>query len=141
MYHINFWWFALAAYLSRPVEIMVINATESMKQSESKQLAGFIFTCCISLGPTSPLLAGFTVQSLLAVLLCQLVSTEEVNSWNAAVLGTSSGPYAKIWVGEAEGTTHVSWYHIHVFQIAPLYSFEHVPIQKTYTVKLLDCLD
>ena len=86
MHHMNFWWLALAAYLSRSVEIMFINVTESMKQSERKQLAGFIFACCIALAPTSPLLAGFVVQSLLAVLLCQLVSTEEINSWNTAVL-------------------------------------------------------
>ena len=44
-----------------------------------------------------------------------------------AVLGTSSGPYAKIWVGKAEGTTHVSEHDLHVVHIAPLYFFEYMP--------------
>ena len=33
---------------------------------------------------------------------------------NMAVLGTSSGSYAKIWNGEAERTTDVSWLHHHL---------------------------
>ena len=57
-----------------------------------------------------------------------------------AVLGTSSRSYAKNWVGKVEKTTDVSWHHLHVVHIAPLYSFEHVAIQITYAVKLLDCL-
>ena len=61
--------------------MLVTNVIESMKWSESKQLAGYIFACCIALAPSSPLLAGFGVQSLLAVSLCQLASTEDGNSW------------------------------------------------------------
>ena len=57
------------------------NVIQSMKSSESKQLAGYIFTCCLALAPSSPLLAVFAVQSLLAVSLCQLLSTEETSSW------------------------------------------------------------
>ena len=32
-------------------------------------ISGYIFACCIALAPSFPLVAGFTVQSLLAVLL------------------------------------------------------------------------
>ena len=39
-----------------------------------KQLADDIFACCIALVPSSPLLAGFEVQSLLAVPPWQLAS-------------------------------------------------------------------
>ena len=48
---------------------------EYMKRSESKQLAGYIFACCIALVPSLYLLAGFAVQCLLAVSLSQLAST------------------------------------------------------------------
>ena len=58
--------------------------------------------------PILPLLAGFVVQSILAEILCQLASREEGNSWEYAMLGTSSEPSTKIWVNEAEGTTDLS---------------------------------
>ena len=60
---------------------------------------------------------------------------------NTAVLGTRSGHNAKNWVGETEGITDVPWHHLHVVHIEPLYSFEHVPSQTTYAVRLLHCLD
>ena len=50
---------------------------ESMKYWESKQLAGYIFACFIALAPSLTLLAGFALQSLLALSLCQLASTKE----------------------------------------------------------------
>ena len=43
------------------------NVIQSMKSSDSKHLAGYIFTCCLALVPSSPLLAVSAVQSLLAV--------------------------------------------------------------------------
>ena len=45
-----------------------------------------------------PLLAGFTVQDLLATWLCWLASTLGGGGviWNTTVLGTSSEPYTKI---------------------------------------------
>ena len=49
------------------------------------QLAGYIFAHCIALAPSLPLLAGFAVQSLLAVSLLWLASREEVLR-NTAVL-------------------------------------------------------
>ena len=52
-----------------------------MKLSKSKQVAGYIFACCIALGPSLPLLAGFVVQKLLAVSLYQLARTEKGNYW------------------------------------------------------------
>ena len=60
------------------------------------------------MAPSSSLLAGFVVQRLLAVSLCQLALTEEDVTGNTAGLGTSSRPCSKIWVGECEGTTDVS---------------------------------
>ena len=59
------------------------------------------FACCISLVSRLPLLADFVVQSLIVVLLCRLVFTEVEVCWNMADLGSSSGPYANIGVGEA----------------------------------------
>ena len=57
------------------MDILVTNVFEYMKRSESKQLAGYIFACCIALVPSLHLLAGFAVQCLLAVSLSQLAST------------------------------------------------------------------
>ena len=66
----------LPPYLRWLVEILLTNDTETMNQSENKQLAGYILAACIDLAPSFALLAGFAVQSLLTVLLCQLASTE-----------------------------------------------------------------
>ena len=41
---------------------------------------------------------------------------------------------------EAEETTSVSWYHLCVVHIAPMYSFEHASIQTTYAVMLVTWL-
>ena len=57
-----------------------------------------------------------------------------------AVLASSSQLYTENWVGEAQGTTDLSW-HFHVVHTAPLYSFEHMPSQTIYVIRLLDCLD
>ena len=53
---------------------------EFIKWNESKQLLGYIFTCCITLAPSSTLFAGFTIQSLILVLLCYLASRKEESS-------------------------------------------------------------
>ena len=71
----------MAVYLSWSEEILVTSFLESLEWSDSKKLAGYIFLCCVALALSLPLLAGFVVQSLLAVLLCHLGSTEEGNSW------------------------------------------------------------
>ena len=47
------------------------------------------------------------------------------------VLDISFGPYVNIWVGKAAMATDVSWYHLNVVSIAPLYSFEHAPSNNT----------
>ena len=88
----------LAVYLCWLVKIVVTNVINCMKRSKSKQLSFYIFVRCVALGLSLPLLAGFVVQSLLAMLLCQLASTEGEVLRNMAVLGTSSGPFANIWV-------------------------------------------
>ena len=49
---------------------------------------------------------------------------------------TSSGPYANIWVSEAERITDNSCHHLHVVYTVALYSFEHVLIQRTLVVIL-----
>ena len=108
------------------MEILVNNVFESLKWRESKQLAGSIFARCVVLKPSLALLTGFAVQSQLPVLLCQSASMEEGSSWDMTVLGTSSGRYGNVWVGEALETTDVSWHHLHVERVAPLYYFEHV---------------
>ena len=71
----------MAAYFSWSAELLVTNAIKSMKWSDNKQLASYIFACCISVVPSLSLMPAFVVQSLLTVFLCQLTSTEEVNSW------------------------------------------------------------
>ena len=85
-----------AAYLCWLVEI-VVTVINCMKQSKNKQLSFYIFARCVALGLSLPLLAGFVVQSLLAMLLCQLASTGGEVLRNMAVLGTSLGPFANIW--------------------------------------------
>ena len=72
MPHMNSRSQTLAAYVSLSEEILVTYVVESMKWSERKQLAGYIFTCCLAQASSSPLLAGSVVQSLLAVSLCKL---------------------------------------------------------------------
>ena len=67
---------------------MITNVIKSIKWSVSKQLVGYIVTCCIALASSLPLLAGFAVESLLAEVLR-----------NTVLLGTSSISYAKILVG------------------------------------------
>ena len=101
---------------------------------------GYSFAHYIALTFILPLLACLVVQSLLVVSVCRLGSTEREVLRNTAVFGNSSGPYANIWVGKADGTTDVSWHHIHVVRITPPHSFKHVPRQTTYVVRLLDCL-
>ena len=86
-----------AAYLCWLVEIVVTNVINCMKQSKNKQLSFYIFARCVAPGLSLPLLAGFVVQSLLAMLLCQLASTGGEVLRNMAVLGTSLGPFANIW--------------------------------------------
>ena len=87
-----------AAYLCWLVEIVVTNVINCMKQSKNKQLSFYIFAHCVAPGLSLPLLAGFVVQSLLAMLLCQLASNDGEVLRNMAVLGTSLGPFANIWV-------------------------------------------
>ena len=86
------------------------------------------FECSIALVPSLPLLAGFVVQSLLAVSPCWFSKTEGEVLGNTAALGTSWGSYTKIWTEE---TTSVSWHYPYVVSIAPpplpRCSFEHVP--------------
>ena len=55
-----------------------------------------------------------------------------------AMPGTSWEIYAKIWVGEAEGTTDVFWHYLYVAHITPRYSFEHKHSQTINAVKLID---
>ena len=69
--------------------------------------ANTIFARCIALVASLPSLAGFVVKSLLAVLLCQLASTEREVLGIMAALGTSLGPYANTWVCKVEGTTEL----------------------------------
>ena len=75
---------------------------------ESKQLSGYISARCIALAPRLALCYGFVVQSLIAVLLCGLVNAEGEVLGNSALVGTSSGAYVLVWVGETEKTTDVS---------------------------------
>ena len=139
--HVNSWSLTLAAYLSLSVEILVTNVIEPMKWGKSKQLVCYIFGCCIPLASSLPFLTDFAVQSLLAVSLGRLASTQGRGVLeNRAELGTSSGHYVSIWVGEAEGTISVSWHHLHVVCFTPMYSLEHVSNQTTYVGRLLVCL-
>ena len=89
----------LAAYLCWLVEIVVTNVINCMKSSKNKQLSFYIFAHCVALGLSLLFLAGFEVQNVFAVLLCQLTSTEGNVLRNMDELGTSSGPFANIWVG------------------------------------------
>ena len=56
-----------------------------------EQTTSWLYFCrlYIALASSKPLLAGFTVQSLLAASLCRLASTEEEVLGNMAVLGTN----------------------------------------------------
>ena len=101
-------------YLSWSVDILVTNVTKPMKWSKNKQLAGDIFAYCIALTLSLSLLAGFAIQSLLAVYLCRLASTEGEVLGKKAVLGNSSEPKENILVGTGEGSTDVSPHHSHV---------------------------
>ena len=70
----------LAAYLSWSVKLLVTNVTEPMKwrerEGERERTTSWLhFPCCIALAHRSPSMAGFAIQSLLAVSLCQLAST------------------------------------------------------------------
>ena len=130
----------MAAYLSWSVEILVTNVIETMRWSESKQLAGYIFGRCIAPAPILSLLTGFCGTEPIGSVTMLVSKYRGGVLGNMAVLNTSSGPYANIWVGEAEGATDVSWYYLHVDGIAPLFSFEHVPSQITDAVRLLGCL-
>ena len=85
--------------------------------------------------PGVHLLDGFSVESLLAVSLCQLSNTKEGISWEYSC----AMPNAKMWVGKAERNTDISGHYL-VFHIIPLYSFEQAPNQTTHTRKLLDWL-
>ena len=104
------------AHLSCFVEILVSNVIGTIQWSKSKQLAVYIFTCCIALMSNLPLLAGCLVQSLLLVSLWQLawLAWRRELLGNMTVLGTLSGPWTNIWVCETEGTTDISWHHLHV---------------------------
>ena len=63
------------------MEILATNVIECIKWSNSKQLAGYVFVCCIAMALSLPLLVSFMVPSLLAVSLFQLASTDERSSW------------------------------------------------------------
>ena len=131
----------MASYLRWLVEKLVANFIEPMKKSKSKQLAFCIFTCCIALAPSLPLLAGFVVQSILAVWLFQLARTDERSckyscAWHQLKI------LCKIWVWEVEGGDY--WCFLTsslVVYFAQLHSITHVPSKTTYTVRLLDCLE
>ena len=69
---------------------LVTNFTDSMKLSESKQLAVYIFAYYIVMALTSPLFSGFAVQNFAN----QQLRRREVRR-NKAMLRTSSGPYVK----------------------------------------------
>ena len=69
---------------------------------------------CIALTLSLSLLAGFAIQSLLAVYLCRLASTEGEVLGKKAVLGNSSEPKENILVGTGEEITDVSLHYLHV---------------------------
>ena len=61
--------------------MLLVYVVESMKWSESKKPASYIFAWFITLALISPLLTGFGVQNLLSVLPYQLAIIEERRSW------------------------------------------------------------
>ena len=129
----------MAVYLSWPVEILFTNFIVFIKRGESKQLAVyFFFAHYIALAPILPLLTGFVVLSLLAVLLCHLESRKKGSSWEYGCAWHQLRSLCKYLGGKAEVTTDISWHHLHIVHIAPLYFFEHAPSQTPCTVKLLD---
>ena len=80
--NVSSWLLTLAGYYSSSVEVLVTNVIEeSMRWNEITQLVSYLFKLCIALASSLPSLMDFAVQSLLAVSLCQLTSTEEENSW------------------------------------------------------------
>ena len=84
----------MTAYFCWLIQILVPNAAEF--KNESKQKAGYILACCTAVAPSSPYLAGFVVQSLLAVSLGQLTHTE-VGSWECLLcLAPSQDPTQKL---------------------------------------------
>ena len=125
----------LLIYLSWSLEMQVTNGIVSMKWSKKKQLelANYIFPCCFALAPSSPLLTGFGVHSLLAGLLCQLASMEEVSFWEYAHSEISSWEFLKIGIS-------LGPYNFYVAQIFPLYSLEHMSSSTTSAISLFDCL-
>ena len=110
--------------------ILLTNVIESIKWIESKQLAGFIFACYFLLASRLPSLAGFAVQSLLAVSPCQLASMEEGRSWKYHCPWHRLRTLSKIWVEKAEGTTDASWHHFHVVHIASCTSPNTCPVRQ-----------
>ena len=96
--------------------ILVTNLIESMKWSENKQLAGYIFACCITLASILPLSAGFAAQSLLAVSLCQLAILESGSSGEYGCAWQQVKTLPKTWVGEVAKTIGASWHYFHVVQ-------------------------
>ena len=65
----------LAISLDLMVEILVANLIDSIKRSLSKHLAGHICPYYMELPPSLPFLSGFALQSLMVVLLHQLLIT------------------------------------------------------------------
>ena len=129
--HLNSHQLTLAAYLSRSMETNVI---ESRKWRERKELAGYIFACCIALVPSSPLLVDFAVQSLLAVSLCQLASTEGGSSWE----------YGHAWHQPRilrKNLGRRSWRRLlMLLDIFLSFTLPHCTLLNTCSVRLLDCL-
>ena len=83
-------------------EILVTNVIDSMKWNKSRQLAAYNINCCIGMVPSSPLLAGFAVEPIDNVTIS--VSKSRGGKFlGMAVLSTSSGLDAKIWVGQLKG--------------------------------------
>ena len=63
---------------------------------------------------------------------------EKGSSWEYAFAFPES--YEDSWVNQVEETADLSSNHLILFESHPLHSFEHVPSQKTYARRLLDCL-
>ena len=105
------------------------------------EASGCIFARCIALTPSLPLVAGFTIQRLFNSVV-MLVSKYKRGKFLEIqlCLAPAQDPIQTFWVGEAEGTTDVSWHHLPVVHDSPLYSIEYVPSQTTYIVRLLDYL-
>ena len=72
------------------MEILLINAAESMKRSKSKQLAGYIFAHCISLVPAMPD-KMFVTKSINPVKLDWARKILYLFFWNGLISGRESG--------------------------------------------------